>query len=98
MGIWTPNARVICHGNTFQRGLNETLVLTEAAKENESNLICSENRVTFCDDCRMVIQVDESVGAEHNLVLSLQSIGIEAAMQQTSRMNSACGVNTTSEG
>jgi hypothetical protein len=103
MGIWMPNARVVCydcHGNTFNRGFGETLVLTEAqmAKENTPVPITSKRGVTFCGDCSKAIQVSNHVAAEHNLVLALRSIGINSNMAQTGGMNSACGVNTTSGG
>lgn len=109
-GIWTPKAKVICyecHGPTFKNRDFDPETRTFSDKtlsQEEWEKVISETEVkegyivTLCDDCGEEIQVDESVAAEHNLVLRLKEAGIDAAMAQTGGMNSACEINTSDKG
>lgn len=109
-GIWTPWAKVVCfecHGPTFKnrdydretgKFCDKTLSQDEWDKVTAEAEVDERNRVTFCDDCGKEIQVDDSVAAEHNLVLRFKEAGIDAVMVQTGGMNSACEINTKDNG
>jgi hypothetical protein len=99
IGIWTPNARVICfdcHGNTFNRGLGNITILDAAEMEEQNTAVPLKEgkRITACDKCKRAIQLSNSTAAEHNIMLSLREAGIDSKMHQTGGMNSACGINT----
>ncbi|MGU3473106.1 hypothetical protein ACLBWT_18410 [Paenibacillus sp. D51F] len=103
MGLWTPRAEVLCfdcHGNTFYRGFGESLVLDEAemAEKNTPVPVKEWNRITSCNKCSRLIQLDDSIAAEHNLVVVLREAGMDAEMHQTGGMNSACGINLINGG
>lgn len=90
-GIWTPTARVICfecHGPVFPRktyrvGADEWLAVTTPKRLEE------DNDITKCDTCECDIQLEEGIAQEHNLVLKLREVGIDAHMEQTGGMCSA---------
>lgn len=85
VGIWTPNAEVLCpachHGETG----SEEIELHEFAG------------VTFCDKCHRDIQVPSNVAKEHNLMTSLQELGIKASMEQTGGLCSAVYIAPSDE-
>lgn len=110
VGIWTPNARILCHechGNMFSRAkYNEEEHKFEdlIMNEEEFKKACSpkpldKNRaITKCNKCKKEIQVYDSVAYENNLCMKLQENNINASMSQTGGMNSAVEIGTKDEG
>lgn len=105
LGIWTPWAQVICyecHGFTFPKTISdgehgfktvERTISEFEQKRNTTLLPLEENQaITFCDKCGQAIRTYDSVANEHNLVKALRDLGIDAYMEQTGGMNSACSV------
>jgi hypothetical protein len=92
-GLWTPWAMVICykcHGPEFGGITLRTLSESQMELEDQVIAIKERNKVTFCDKCGCDIQVDSSVAEEHNFVRALRAAGLDADMEQTGGMNSAC--------
>jgi hypothetical protein len=102
-GIWTPSANVLCfgcHGNTFNRGMGNKLVVddTEMQKYNTAGSLEKGYGITKCDRCGCDVQLDDSVASEHNIMFRLREAGLAAEMYQTGSMSSACGISTESGG
>ena len=91
-GVWTPWAKLYCftcHGN---ENLPNPKTEEEWRKVTKPQELKYGNDVTFCDDCGVPIQVEESVAREHNLVAALRERGFDAELRQTGGMMSACGI------
>jgi hypothetical protein len=111
MGIWTPWALVLCyecHGPKFPRhrvnddGEFERYEHTLSEfewKRNTTPLAIEEGKaITYCDKCGQAIQTYDSVAEEHNLVKALRDFGVDASMDQTGGMNSACTIRKDFQG
>lgn len=99
-GLWTPWAQVICREcHTKNTSAEQKGAVSQEEREKAARPIELKegNAVTFCDDCGDPVQVDEEVAVEHNLVRTLRERGIEATMDQTGGMCSACGVALSEE-
>lgn len=95
VGIWTPWAKVICedcHTKNVEAKRQDAIEQDDRTNASRPIELREGNAITFCDDCGDPIQVRKDVAYEHNLVQVLQERGIEATMDQTGGMCSACGV------
>ena len=110
VGIWAPNAKILCHechGNVFSRAKYneeehkfEDLIMNEEEFEKAClpKPLDKNRAVTRCNKCNKEIQVYDFVAHENNLCMKLQEKGINAFMSQTGGMNSAVEINTKDEG
>lgn len=95
-GVWTPWAQVLCHachGNDGPRTLDEEHWQAVLRPRD----LQQGNARTFCDGCGVDVQVSRGLAAEHNLVRELREQGIDAVMEQTGGMMSACSIEVASE-
>jgi hypothetical protein len=91
-----------CHGFKFPKTISDgdrgfktiEIELSEFEQKRCTTPLPIEEgkRITFCDKCGQDIQVYDTVAVEHNLVKKLRDFGIDAFMEQTGGMNSACCV------
>ena len=98
LGIFTPYAKVTCfkcHGSEFQYKI---LTNEEMGEMDNPIALKSGNLFTRCDSCSTVIQLNESVAAEHNIALELNELGYESELHQTGGMNSACSIYINNPG
>lgn len=95
-GVWTPWAQVLCHachGNEGPRNLDEEHWQAVLKPRD----LQPGNAQTFCDSCGADVQVSRGLAAEHNLVRELREQGIDAVMEQTGGMMSACSIEVAPE-
>jgi len=93
MGFWTPDAEVICfscHGGIFP---DKKLLPGKLDRLSKPFKLKRGNAMTHCNQCDVLIQLDESVARENNLVKRLQACGIDAEMVWTAGSQSLCSVN-----
>ena len=96
-GVWTPWAQVVCYDCHGNENLPNPKTDEEWARITMPQPLAEGNAVTFCDDCHVPIQVEESVAYEHNLVDALRKCGFEAELYQSGGMCSACSITPSDE-
>lgn len=109
-GIWMPTARVLCyecHGPIFPRykkvdgeykSVEESILATDWLTFTSEQPLGPQEALTYCDSCGQTIKLYDSVAMEHELAKKLRDTGIDACMEQTGGMNSACCVLRQHEG
>jgi hypothetical protein len=98
-GIWTPWASVLCL-NCHGRGEGYTRIVDAAWARKDVDLDAAPEGegLTVCDTCGITIAVSETVAVEHELVLRLKKLGVNASMAQTGGMCSATEVDLSEDG